>query len=158
MAKIKGELPFIRKGKKKNKKKSLEKKMKKQEKKFKMQCRCNHIASNDGKTHFKKVYENGKLIGRKCKICGEFLIADKSLLSKAAIMDAAQQFITLYGLARNKIKMGSTLYNDITKTLYMLKKAPLIVDELSGANRKKHNKKNNKKKNKGGKRGKRKIY
>lgn len=157
MAKIKGQLDYNKKGKKKNKKKSLEKKLKKQEKKFEMQCRCNHIARNDGKTHFKKVYENGKLIGRKCKICGDFLISDKSLLSKAAIIDAAQQFITLYGLARNKIKMGSTLYNDITKTLYMLKKAPLIVDELSGANRKKNNKKNNKK-NKGGKRGKRKVY
>lgn len=140
-----------KKKKKKKNSKNLEKKFRKKEKKLKRKCECNHIAKNDGKRHFEEIKdENGNVIYNKCKICGDILIADKTLLTKSAVEDAAIVMTTVFGLSRNHMVINPTLNNDITKCLYFVKKAPEIIEELGNATKKKKKNKKDKmrKKNK----------
>lgn len=146
--KIEGKFNYKVNKKKKKKKnsKDLQKKFRKKEKKMKRMCECNHIAKNDGKTHFEKIRDDeGNVIYNKCKICGDLLIADKSLLTKSSVEDAVMILTTTFGLTRNHMKINPALDNDITKCLYFIKKAPEIIEELS---KKKSKKNKNKKKNK----------
>lgn len=161
--KVKGKFNYKDDNKRKKKKKrnkDFEKKFRKKEKKLRRKCECNHIAKNDGKTHFEKIRdENGNVIYNKCKICGDLMIADKTLLTKSSAEDAAMIISTIFGLARNRMNINPALDNDISKLLYFVKKSPEVVEELSnGGKKKKHKNKLNKHKKNKKKRNRREIY
>lgn len=126
--------------KKKNKKKKTVDKRAKLRKEYMMQATCNHIAKNDGKSHFKTVEEDG-MTYKKCKICKDLMITDKSLLTKSAIEYASRQLSTILSLARVRISLSDELYNKISDALFVIKMSPVLAEEL-------WEKKNNKKKNK----------
>lgn len=140
--------------KKKNKKKDFMKKDKKYEKKIKKQSECNHISKNGNNKHFKNIRDDdGNLLYVQCKICKEKLIADKRLLTKKSVEDAGRILITLFGLIRHKIPLKNELYDDISNSIYMIKKIPMLMDFADSVDNKK---KNNKKKK--SKKGRRAIY
>lgn len=151
-----GRYPYKDESVKKKKKKSKKKEQKKADKKLRKECNCNHIASNDGKKHMKKVTIN-EIDYNVCKICGGRMIADKSYLSRDSLVLAVDQIKTMIDLGRNKLRISPAYDNELVKIKYFVSKIPELHDELATTKKKKQQKKNNKKSKKKGK-GKRANY